>query len=261
MPAIYAHYRFGSEMLQAMPADLSRTAKRFRRLYDVGLHGPDVLFFYKPVLSTKFRELGHKLHYQTGREFFGRVCRNLRLEPSEEGQAYLYGVLCHYALDAACHPFIIETSEAGAVSHSRMETEFDRFLMERDGKVLPHRQSLTEHLRLTPEECRIAARFYPGVEPGQFRDALKSMVAIRKLLTMSDGRPQRMVKKTAGAVSQVFGDMIPRAEADPACAALNAPLLARYRRAAEQYPTLLLKLNAHLTYNAPLGEAFDPIFG
>ena len=38
-------------------------------------------------------------------------------------------------------------------------------------------------------------------------------------------------------------------------------LLERYRQAGEIFPDMLLKLIAHLQYNAPLGEKFDPIFG
>ena len=37
--------------------------------------------------------------------------------------------------------------------------------------------------------------------------------------------------------------------------------LERYRQAGEIFPDMLLKLIAHLQYNAPLGEKFDPIFG
>lgn len=261
MPATYAHYRFGSEMLQTMPADISRTVKRYRRLYDVGLHGPDLFFFYKPVMPNKIRALGHKFHMQTGREFFGRVCRSLRLEPSEGALAYLYGVLCHYALDSACHPFVTEKSQEGPANHTQIETEFERYLMELDGKEPPYRESLTKHMHLTAEECQIAARFYPGAEPKHIRDSLRSMVAIRKLLTMPDGKPQDLVKKTVGSVSQLFADMIPRSEADPRCVQLNAPLMERYLWASDQFPELLLQLNAYLTYNAPLGENFDPIFG
>ena len=48
---------------------------------------------------------------------------------------------------------------------------------------------------------------------------------------------------------------------EPEYARWNRPLLERYRQAAEIFPYMLLKLIAHLQYNAPLGENFDPIFG
>ncbi len=95
-------------MLQNMPADIRRTVNRFRRLYDVGLHGPDPFFYYNPIMHTKVGDLGHKTHKLSGREFFERVCRSIRLEPSEAAEAYLYGVLCHYCLYSVGHPFIKE---------------------------------------------------------------------------------------------------------------------------------------------------------
>jgi len=259
MPATYAHYRFGAQMLSRMPADLGRTAKRHRRLFDVGLHGPDLLLYYKPAVHTHIGKLGSKFHRQTGREFFSRVCRNLRLEPSEPGQAYLYGVLCHYALDAHCHPLVAKASEEGIASHVRIETEFDRFLLEMDGK--PGRTPLTKHMVLTAPECEIVSRFYPGIAPNHIREGLNGMVRIRKALELPEGRIRDAVTKTMSLGSATFRDMLTGPEPDPACRKLNSLLFERYQQAGKGFPDMLLKLSAHLAYNAPLGEEFDPIFG
>ena len=176
MPATYAHYRFGAAMLGKVPADVGCVVKRHRRLFDVGLHGPDLFFFYLPMFHTDIGRLGSKFHHQTGKEFFSRVCRSLRLEPSEEGQAYLYGTLCHYALDSCCHPLIIKWSEEGIASHSSIETEFDRLLLEMDGKNPPYGMRLTTHMTLTDPECEVVARFYPGAEAKHIRESLRGMV-------------------------------------------------------------------------------------
>lgn len=261
MPATYAHYRFGSQMLCRMPADVCRTAKRHRHLFDVGLHGPDLFYFYRPMFSTRIGKLGYKFHGQTGREFFSRVCRGLRLEPSEEGQAYLYGVLCHYALDSHCHPLIVEKSREGIASHSRIETEFDRFLMAMDGIELPGGMRLTKHMALEEEACAVVSRFYPGTDSSHIRESLKSMVAIRKALELPKGALRTTVIKTMSAGSETFRDMVVGPEPDPACQELNQPLFERYEQAGKAFPEMVLQLGAHLTYNAPLGEDFAPVFG
>lgn len=248
-------------MLSAMPADINRSVKRFRRLYDVGLHGPDLLFYYRPMLTNKVQKLGSRFHRQTGREFFSRVCRNLRLEPSEAANAYLYGVLCHYSLDSACHPLVIEKSRDGILGHTQIETEFDRFLMERDGKPEPHREHLTNHIRLTAGECDVVSRFYPGVEARHIRTSLKDMVALRKLLAAPEGSAGQWLQKLVSAASDEFHAMRIKPEADVQCEELNPLLMERYEQAADRFPERLLQLNAHLTYNAPLGEDFAPIFG
>lgn len=261
MPATYAHYRFGSQMLQLMPADISRTAKRYRRLYDVGLHGPDIFFFYRPGLPGKTRVLGHKFHIQSGKEFFGRVCRGLRLEPSEAACAYLYGTLCHYALDAASHPYVEAQCQDGLLTHARLETEFDAFLLDKDGKRTSDQRDLSRHIRLTKGESQIVARFYPGAEVKQVHSSVKSMAAIRKLLALPEGDPRQLLTKTMGAVSQEFARMVIGPEPDIRCQAHLKPLLQCYEQAVEKFPSMLSQLGAHLTYNAPLGEEFNPIFG
>ena len=259
MPATYAHYRFGAQMLNRMPADLGRAAKRHRRLFDVGLHGPDLFFYYHPAFHTRVGKLGSKFHKQTGREFFSRVCRNLRLEPSEAGQAYLYGVLCHYALDTQCHPLVEHISADAEVSHTRIETEFDRYLLELDNK--PSRMNLTKHLQLTRPECEIVSRFYPGTEPGHIREGLNGMVRIRKALEMPDGRLRDMVSRTISLGSDTFRDMVEQIQPEPRYREWNRLLFERYQQSAKMFPDMLLRLAAHLAYNAPLTEGFDPIFG
>ena len=261
MPATYAHYRFGAQMLRRMPGDVSRTAKRHRRLFDVGLHGPDLFFFYKAARSTKIGRLGNQFHRQTGREFFERTCRNLRLEPSEAGQAYLYGVLCHYVLDSHCHPLVERYSWEGIASHARIETEFDRFLLRMDGKNPPAGMELTKHMVLTDPETETVSRFYPGTEAKHIRESLKGMVGIRKALELPEGPVRSLVIKTMSTASETFRDMVMGTEPDAVCEELNLPLLERYRQAETAFPAMLLQIGAHMTYNAPLGKEFDPIFG
>ena len=261
MPATYAHYRFGASMLDKMPADVSRTAKRHRQMFDVGLHGPDLFFFYKPLFSTKVGRLGHKFHRQTGRDFFTRLSRSLRLDPAEDGQAYLYGVLCHYALDTHCHPLVETLSWEGIASHSRIEAEFDRFLMELDGMAPPYGMRLTGHMVLSRSQCETVSRFYPGTTPKDIQDSLKGMVSIQKALEMPHSIWRTAVIKTMSAGSETFRDMVIRQEPDPVCREWNHPLLERYLLAGKVFPEMLQQLGAHMTYNAPLGELFEPIFG
>ena len=261
MPAAYAHYRFGAAMLNSMPGDIGRSVKRYRRLFDVGLHGPDFFFFYNPLLSTKVGKLGGKFHNQSGREFFSRVSRGLRLEPDEAGQAYLYGVLCHYCLDSLCHPFIDAVSEEGDVNHMQIESEFDRFLLEKDGKIPPCQQDISHHMQLTPEECAIVARFYPGATPRQVQTGVKNMAMVKKLLATKEGKHRNFLAKTIGIASKDYSSFVMKAAADPACEDITPKLFALYQEAEKAYPNLLLQMNAHLTYNAPLGELFTPTFG
>ena len=89
MPANYAHYRFGKQLLSGMSPNDRRSIQRFRRLYDMGLHGPDIFFYYNPLIKTATGQLGGVFHAQSGQEFFARVCAQAG---SEAGRVYLLGL-------------------------------------------------------------------------------------------------------------------------------------------------------------------------
>lgn len=257
MPSNYAHYRFGVAMLSAMPADLRRSATRFRQLYDMGLHGPDIFTYCTPVPGRKTAALSNRFHNQTGAEFFGRVCRGLRLEPTEAGCAYLYGLLCHYCLDSVCHDFLAGQAADGGFSIGEAQTEFDRFLLESDGKTPACAQDMSPHMRLTAGESETVARFYPGARDFDVRDGVRNMALITRLLA---GNSRPLLQKALRIAPGKAEAMVMTAQPNARCAHLNEPLLALYQEAAELFPKLLLQLNAHLTYNAPLGEDFSRTF-
>lgn len=261
MPSIYAHYRLGVALLPTFPGDVRRTIGRFRRLFDVGLHGPDIFLYYSPLLPTNVGSLGSKYHAQTGREFFQRVCRVARLEKSEAAQAYICGVLCHYALDSALHPFVKECVERDGVAHGQIEVEFDRFLLERDGKLPPESQDLSPHLQLTPGECATVAKLYSPVTARQVQDSLRNMAYYVRLFATPEGARRTVLRKSMEMLNLPVRKMLMTTGPDPECAHLNAPLLEKYEQVVEQFPELLSQLQAHMTYNAVFGEEFTKIFG
>lgn len=255
MPANYAHYRFGKQVLPELPQNVQRSIQRFRRLYDVGLHGPDLFFFHNPFLPTQTGELGHQFHMLSGRDFFTRACAQAT---SEGARVYLYGVLCHYLLDAACHPFINKIEETGQARHVALESEFDRYLLEADGKMPVHSWDHGKHIRLTRGECVTVAGFYPPATAGHVSWCVRFMAFSQRFLTRKN-RAQtekilRLLKKS------LLDTMIPTEPVD-AFARLDSELLLRYNRCLKLYPRYLQQLQAHLDSGQPLGEDFDPIFG
>lgn len=260
MPAVYAHYRMGMALLPTMPADVRRTIQRFRRLFDVGLHGPDILFYHNPVIRTNIGALGSKFHDQTGREFFQRSCRITRLEKSEAAQAYLYGVLCHYVLDSACHPFVIRQVSRGVAVHTQIEAEFDRFLLEADGKLPPESQDLSTHLQLTYGECETVAKFYPGITTRNVQDCIRNMIAVLRLFATPDGVRRTILRNSLSLLGpRVKGLLVPT-RPDPVCKQLDQPLLELYDKAVADFPIYLNQLQAHLTYNGLFEKEFTKTF-
>ena len=261
MPSTYAHYRFGTGLLPNMPADIRRTIQRFRQLFDMGLHGPDIFYFSVPPFQSGIRFLSVKFHEQSGREFFKRVCRAVRMERSEAALAYLCGVLCHYCLDAMCHPMVDEWAKEANLSQMEIEAEFERFLLAKDGSFPPNGQELTRHMQLTPGECDTVAKFYVGANARNVRDCVNNMARITKLITTPEGTRRTLVAKGISILDKDLTDFLIPTQPSPRCAHLDEPLLALYQQAQEIFPRLLTQLLSHIAHNALLGEDFSPIFG
>lgn len=261
MPSGYAHYRFGTQLLPNMPGDVRRTIQRFRGLFEIGLHGPDIFYYSSPLLRSNAGFLGIKFHEQTGKEFFGRVCRMLRLERPEAGIAYLYGILCHYCLDSVCHPFVIRQAAQGKATHVEIETEFDRFLLEADGKIPPCAQDITPHIKLTPGECETVARFYPPANSRNVQNSIRAMAFFLRLLTAPEGPKRKVLETSMNLAGKELKGMLMTVKPNPNCEDLNQLLMELYAQAESVFPEMLSQLQAHMTYGAPFEEAFSAPFG
>ena len=255
MPASYAHYRFGKQVLPALPAEIRQNIQRFRRLYDMGLQGPDFFFYYNPLMKTGIGDLGAQFHSQTGQVFFENACK---AATSEAAQAYLYGLLCHYCLDSECHPFVESKVKTGEARHVALESEFDRYLLTLDGCESPHTYDLSPHLKLTRGECMTVAAFFPPATGGNVNQAVRFMGSSLRLLSSKDRKARekllRMVKPS------LLDSLVPE-EPVESYARMDSELLARFNRAAKGYPERLERLRAFQNQGQPLGDDFLATFG
>ncbi len=255
MPSTYAHYRFGKLALPSLPGDVRQCITRFRRMYDMGLQGPDFFFYHNPFLKTAAGAMGGKFHRQSGQEFFAAACK---AASTEAARAYLYGLLAHYCLDSVCHPFIEQKVKAGEGKHTPMEKEFERYLMALDGLEEPHTQDLGEKIRLTRGECVTVSAFYPGSTPADVNGSVKFMSFALSFLAKNHGG------LVYNAVKRFYPDLLLHAvpqEEDKAALRVNSELLARFNQCLRDYPGLLQQLENHRKNGEELGEDFAPAFG
>lgn len=260
MPSNYAHYRFGTQLLPLLPADVRRPIQRFRRLYDMGLHGPDLFFYHNFLAKDTVAALGQKYHHKTGRDYFSWACQYLKEEPTEAGIAYLYGVLAHFCLDSVLHPFVLKHIEDGSMTHTELETEFDRFLLIQDGHEKPHTYDCSRHMTLTRGECVTVAAFYPPVTPDNVLHALGAMSRSVKLMAAPEGPRRRFVKKALSITKPAIRDLMIPTRPNRTIAGLDSEMMALYNEAAALYPQMVEQIMAHMSYNAFLGSCFDRTF-
>lgn len=104
-----------------------------------------------------------------------------KAEDPAAARAYIYGVICHFALDSECHPYVEKMIHESGISHSEIEMEFDRLLLKED-YINPLRYLATKHIRPTKENGAVIAPFFEDLTAETVQKALKGMIMYHKLL-------------------------------------------------------------------------------
>lgn len=240
MPCIYAHDSFGKKVVTRLPKELQMIINKYPDEFQIGLQGPDFLFFYRPFLKLPTNQMGYWQHRQTMAAFLSALLPSLRKNKGKNNATYSYllGFICHFALDSECHSFVIPTSEKPGYNHLVIENEFDRYLLKHDGHVAityPVWESI-------PTNSSVVTSIYHAYRPlhlkkKHIRKALKSMRFYKRLLTcgcsvkrllirglmkltkhyeeleghMMNLRPQKYAHKTNQSLQYLYDNAIPLA--------------------------------------------------
>lgn len=231
MPGMYAHYRFGRQVLGQFSPSQKQTIGRFRRLYDMGLYGPDIFDYCGPLTPGEVADLARSFRSQ------GSFLPLRTLATTEGARAYFYGLLAHCCLDGACAE-LLEKQSGAPGSRAALEADFDGYLLELDG--LPPLYDRSAHMALTRGECVTVSQFYPPATAAQTHGAIARMRRFYHLLSGQDqARVGRLVKLFGkGTLSHRLPPMELSREKQYLCSSL----LARYTRAVKAFPELLATL-------------------
>ena len=262
MPSTYAHYRFGARLLPRLPEAQRALLERHRALYDIGQHGPDILFYHHPLKRDAIRRIGSAMHERPARVFFSRaaeVLRGMEGEARQRAEAYVLGFVAHFALDSACHPYVEQRVRETGVTHTEIEVELDRRLMAADG--CPERCPI-EHIVATEDNAAVIAPFFEGVSREQVAFALRSMRRYGRLLDTRMAWLRWIIRSVAGrldASGELSGWMA--TGHNPACDETCAGLEERFERGLQRAELLFGEFDAVLAGEKPLNEAYDATFG
>lgn len=179
MPATYTHFRFGQDVKQRLPKRLRRIVSLAEDLFDIGLYGPDILFYYHAAVANPVSMTGFRMHKRNAYGFFKR---SLSLTTDEKSLAYVFGFICHFVLDGQCHDYIAEYEKKYGVRHLAIEAELDRSLMVADG-LNPFEYPLAEHVVPTTENAEVVHRFFPFLSVRQIKGALRDMLRCHHFLS------------------------------------------------------------------------------
>lgn len=263
MPTTYAHYRFGKDVYERLPDSLKESIDEYRGLYDIGLHGPDLLFYYKALTKNPINQKGFAMHERPGQEFFQAAAPIAdAMTDSSPARAYLCGFLCHFALDSNCHPYVEQMVRETGVTHSAIEAELDRYFMEKDGHD-PLSYHPTGHLIACPFHARVIARFFPGIGNREIETCIRSIRFYCNLLVVP-GRFRRTLTYTVmklGGCSQSIRDMVIRYQKIPACIPLCIRLEELYQKAMADAVELIQNFQEYMDGNSVLDKRLEHTFG
>lgn len=257
MPANYAFHRFGAEALRRLPEKQQRPIQRFRRLYNGGLHGGDLFFYFRPMMPSPVGELYHTYGGMTGQEFFTQACDVLKQNPSEGASACLYGLLANYCLSSQLSGLFREAMADGRLTRTELEVELDRYLLCQDGKTPAHQQDLSASFKLTRGECVTLSQFFPPATPANVHSAYGSMVFwTRRLAAKKRGFARALLKTANGE----FRHQLMADHANHKCLHLDSAMADCCTHALDLYPEMARQLTEYRENGTPLGDLFAPTF-
>lgn len=261
MPTTYAHYRFGRDALPLLPEPVAAAVQENLDLFHFGVHGPDLLFYDKPFSKTAVNQVGYASHARTGLSFFAQGAKAVKASSQYQAAlSYLFGVLCHFALDRECHPYVGKKEKTGA-SHSEIEASFDRFLMKQDG-LDPLRHRPTGHLLPSRRSSLVIAEFYPPLTGKEIFEAEKSMVFYLNSLVVPPGfRRTALLTAMKAAGKGSLGDLLIPVGQNPKCRDSDEMLWTLYQGALPLLETMANELFSHIQDGSPLGLGFAHTFG
>lgn len=258
MPTTFTHDLFGREVYRKLPASLQALIREHGDLYRIGQHGPDILFYYR-ILKNRINQTGTKMHREPAKPFFTHGLKIAREEQDEALLVYLLGFACHFMLDSTCHPYIGTLTDEGVVSHGKIEKEYDRFLMEKEG-LNPYHFYPSKCITATPDGAKTIHKAIPEISYPTIFSTLRWMKCLTNLMVYDDnGRKQKVILPLLHVIGlgDGTGDNFMRKDADPACLPMIDRLEALFEKAVSDAVPMLLELYRIYREGGEVPERFD----
>lgn len=262
MPSNFAHYLFGQQLIPRLPDYLRNVICPNLQLYQIGQHGPDIIFYHRPFLPNSVSRIGFQMHKYPARYFFEQARDTVSLYQQDSRLlAYTLGFLCHFILDSNCHGYIYEKLKTSKVSHVEMETEFDRMLMV-EQHIDPLNTNTTDHLPINRELCRLIAQIFVPLTPEQIYHGLRSMKFYHHLLVSPTPSKRYALRRILQLThtEHLLGGLIVNPVPNPLCRESNQRLLELYRFSLEEAVPVTVEYYSSFFTGEPLSPRFDRTF-
>ncbi len=190
MPTTYTHHIFGTLVYQGLPKEIQKKIQKEKNLYQIGLHGPDILFYYRPFQKNTVNGLGHRMHKEIAADFFEHAKELYDQTKNEALFVYITGFICHFMLDSACHPIVSRYMEKTGSSHAEIETDLDRMLMEKTNKDPMHYHP-SDTVRIRRKDADVIASVLEGMDTKTILKCLRGMKFYTNLTVCGSERKRK----------------------------------------------------------------------
>ena len=147
MPSIVTHHLFAKDCLKGYERKVNKD------IYYIFAQSFDNLSYYHffNFFNNEVKELGKTAQNKKTNEYFLNLLtyiKDYNLKNNKDVMGYLFGSICHYALDSTCHPFVVFETGVTNISkkyrggHEKMEVMIDAIMLEEKEKKHLYKESL-----------------------------------------------------------------------------------------------------------------------
>ncbi|MGN1404810.1 MAG: zinc dependent phospholipase C family protein [Erysipelotrichaceae bacterium] len=261
MPTTYAHWRFGDKCIRVLPADLQNIILNNRAIFDYGVHGPDIFFYYNCLKHNEVNKFGSAMHDIPFRDTLNQIKDNYKnIEDKDMALSYLLGFTCHFTLDSYCHGFIEKADETMPYSHGKIEAQFDRYLLIKDG-FDPVTKSVTDMFHPDRKMAKVISGLFNRFDEDTVYKTLKDQKFYLNLLK-DNSDIKRLFLTTAMDIARVpsFKDLLITKENIEELKPVNIRLNKYFDMAVKHYPILADSLYGYLNDRNELNDYFKHNF-
>lgn len=261
MPTTYAHWRFGDKCIRMLPDDLQNIILNNRAIFDYGVHGPDIFFYYNCLKHNKVNRYGSAMHDIPYKDTLAQIKENFKkTENKDMALSYLLGFTCHFTLDSYCHGFIEKVDETMPYSHGKIESQFDRYLLIKDG-FNPVTKSVTDMFHPDKKMAKVISGLFNKFDEDIIYKTLKDQKLYLNLLK-DNSDIKRFFLTTAMDIAKVpsFKDLLITKENVEELKPVNIRLNKYFDMALKHYPVLADSLIGYLSDKNELNTYFKHNF-
>ncbi|MDE5549381.1 MAG: zinc dependent phospholipase C family protein [Clostridia bacterium] len=257
MPSLYAHYYFANKCVDKFPAELQKIIADNRKFYDLGSHGGDLLFYFKPYKKNDIRSYGSQLHRENFIEQISRFKESASGScHSQRDIAYLAGYYTHFILDSVVHPYVCKVDAEKVEKHLVIEVDYDRKLLIKTGENPYSNKYL--RFQVNDSETQETVAKYMNTSPANIKKTLKARKTFTKMISSQNRLWRAILDFLFKASGNVAGfDILVRKVENDKCKAVRERIDEYMKVALADAEKYANEFYGFLTSSTALGERFD----